>query len=66
MAQTGLQRPNCDFLGLKWTSNNVDKHKKLYLIGREMSKMSKMSKKMIFFERHIKETFCTKTKISSI
>ena len=40
MAQGVLGRTNCDFLSLKWTSNNVDKHKKLYLIGREMSKMS--------------------------
>ena len=37
----GLSGPsNCDFLGLKWTSNNVDKSKNLYLIGRKMSKMS--------------------------
>ena len=40
MAQGDLPRPNCDFLGLKWTSNNVDKDKKLYLIRMKMSKMS--------------------------
>ena len=63
MAQAGLQRPNCYFLGLKWISNNVEKSKNLYLIGRKMSKMSKMSKKNDFFGHLINESYLMKTKI---
>ena len=63
MAQAGLLRASCDFLGLKWSSNNVDENKKLYLIVKKMSKMSGMSRKKIFSERHIEETYCTKTKV---
>ena len=30
MAQADLLPPCCDFLGLKWTSNNVDKNKVIF------------------------------------
>ena len=34
MAQGGFFPSNCDFLGLTWTSNDVDKSKNLYLMGK--------------------------------
>ena len=56
MAQAGLRRPNCDFLGLKWTSNNVDKSKNLYLIEKkEQNELNEQ--KNDFFEHLIKASY---------